>query len=350
MNAQFSAAAIAIASLFIGTTISQASDNPSEKYLNAHKEYSAASCPLEADNITHFVYFARDRASIRDHPLLKNDRLSGAQIMYSWRQLEPSQGRYDFSAIEDDLVYLAAHGKKLFVQLQDASFSPHFKPVPNYLLSSRYDGGVSPQYTDDGELEGWVAKRWNNSVQGRFAALLKALGEEFDGEIEGLNLQETAIGISSETDPSFSSSIYASSVKTNMRALKSAFRTSTVMLYANFMPGEWRPWEDQGYLSGLYEFGEETGVGLGAPDLIYTRKGQLNHALAMMHERSYSAPLGIAVQDGNYIGETNTLKVLHERKNIVPVLHAFAKDFLKVDYMFWRNQKPYFEEDLLPCL
>lgn len=111
MNAQFSTAAIAIASLFIGTTISQASDNPSEKYLNAHKEYSAASCPLEADNITHFVYFARDRASIRDHPLLKNDRLSGAQIMYSWRQLEPSQGRYDFSAIEDDLVYLAAHGK-----------------------------------------------------------------------------------------------------------------------------------------------------------------------------------------------------------------------------------------------
>eukprot|EP00903_Cladosiphon_okamuranus_P002115 g2113.t1 len=205
-------------------------------------------------------------------------------------------------------------------------------------------------FDNDGELEGWVAKRWNNAVQDRFAALLKALGDEFDGEIEGLNLQETAIGISSETDPSFSSSVYASSLKTNMRALKSAFKTSTVMLYANFMPGEWRPWEDQGYLSGLYEFGEETGVGLGAPDLIYTRKGQLNHALALMHERSYSTPLGIAVQDGNYIGETNTLQVLHERKNMVPVLHAFARDFLKVDYMFWRNQKPYFEEDLLPCL
>ena len=39
----------------------------------------------------------------------------------------------------------------------------------------------------------------------------------------------------------------------------------------------------------------------------------------------------------------------NERKNIVPMLHAFAKDFLKVKYMFWVNQEPYFTEDLIPC-
>jgi hypothetical protein len=32
------------------------------------------------------------------------------------------------------------------------------------------------------------------------------------------------------------------------------------------------------------------------------------------------------------------------------MLHAFAKDFLKVDYMFWAHQEPYFTEDVLPCL
>jgi len=38
-----------------------------------------------------------------------------------------------------------------------------------------------------------------------------------------------------------------------------------------------------------------------------------------------------------------------ERKNIVPMLFAFAKDFLRVNYMFWVNQKPYFEKDVISC-
>jgi hypothetical protein len=90
------------------------------------------------------------------------------------------------------------------------------------------------------------------------------------------------------------------------------------------------------------------------------RKGQLNHALAMMHENEFTAPLGIAIQDGNYIGQTGADfpagseqpkaadLVKANRKNIVPLLHAFANDFLKVQYMFWVNQEPYFEEDVLP--
>ena len=37
-------------------------------------------------------------------------------------------------------------------------------------------------------------------------------------------------------------------------------------------------------------------------------------------------------------------------KNIVPLLYAFAAGFLRVDYIFWANQKPYFTDDVLPCL
>ncbi|WP_299472726.1 hypothetical protein [uncultured Roseibium sp.] len=346
---RFTAATFA-ASILLTLSPSQSFGNPSERYLTEYKKYLDASCPLETDAIDHFVYFARDRDAIHNHALLETERLAGAQIMYSWRQLEPAEGRYDFSAIEADLVYLSSHGKKLFIQLQDASFSPDYKPVPEYLLHSHFDGGVSPQYTDSGELEGWVAKRWNPAVRARFAALLNALGDEFDGEIEGLNLQETSIGITERSDASFSPDLYVDGLKANMRALKTAFPSSKAMLYANFVPGEWLPWEDEGHLRGLYSYGEEIGVGLGAPDLMYKRKGQLNHALAMMHENTFTVPLGIAVQDGNYIGKTNDLEVMTNRKNIVPVLHAFAKHFLKVDYMFWRNQSPYFEQDLLGCL
>ncbi len=196
------------------------------------------------------------------------------------------------------------HGKKLFIQLQDATFNPHRKAVPAYLLTREYDSGVVAQFSYDGKIEGWVAKRWNPKVHKRFELLLLALGEKFDGKIEGINLQESAIGVSEEIDTTFTPEIYLNALKKNMFSLKKAFPTSATMQYANFMPGEWLPWDDHGYLKGIYEYGEEIGVGLGGPDLMITRKPQLNHTLAMMHEDDYTVPLGIAVQDGNYIGET----------------------------------------------
>ena len=324
-------------------------DNPAERYLTAHEAYADATCPIPVTDIAHFVYFARDRAAMHGHPLLTSNRFAGAQIMYSWRDLEPRRGEYDFTLIREDAAYLARFGKQLFVQLQDASFRPRHKPVPPYLVSPAFDGGVTEQVLEDGAVEGWVAKRWSPVVQERFAALLAALGAEFDGRITGLNLQESTIGVSAKTDPGFSPQLYADGLKANMRALAAAFPNTTKIQYANFMPGEWLPWEDEGYLRGLYEHGEAVGVGLGAPDLLMERKGQLNHALALMHEGTFSVPIGIAVQDGNYIGQTNTQRRVEMRDSIVPKLHAFAEGFLYVDYMFWSNQEPYFEEDVLPC-
>jgi hypothetical protein len=109
---------------------------------------------------------------------------------------------------------------------------------------------------------------------------------------------------------------------------------------------------DKGYLRSIYQYGEEIGVGLGNADLMVTKKGQLNHAYACMHEGKYTVPIGIAVQDGNYTGATGVdvnEKEGNRRNNLVPLLHAFAKDFLRVRYMFWVNQSPYFKEDVLPC-
>ena len=93
-------------------------ENPSDRYANAYKKYTDADCPIEGDGIKHFVYFARDRNAIQDHPLLTHDRFAGVQIMYPWSLLEPSKNEYDFSIIQQDYEYLKAHGKKLFIQLQ----------------------------------------------------------------------------------------------------------------------------------------------------------------------------------------------------------------------------------------
>lgn len=326
-------------------------ENPSERYQDAWRAYADASCPIPVDDIRHFVYFARDRDRLRNHPLLGHERLEGAQVMYLWADLEPEQDRYDFSTIEADVTELASHGKKLWVQLQDATFFNEYQPAPAYLRGDAYAGGVVPQYNDEGNTEGWVVKRWNPAVRERFAALLNALAAEFDGRIAGINLQESAIGVSAETAADFTPAGYVEALKANMSALGAAFDESLTLQYANFMPGEWLPWEDEGYLAAIYEHGEAIGVGLGAPDLMVTRKGQLNHALAMMHEHDYSVPLGIAVQDGNYVGVTGREMASGKPdESLVPLLHAFAADFLDVDLMFWVDQPPYFEHEVLPCL
>ena len=86
--------------------------NPADRYTDAYKEYLDASCPLEKDNIRHFVYFAPDRELIHEHPFLVAQRIEGAQIMYAWRQLEPKRGAYDFSMISEDYNYLLSHRQK----------------------------------------------------------------------------------------------------------------------------------------------------------------------------------------------------------------------------------------------
>ena len=323
--------------------------NPADRYLNAYKEYRDARCPIANDAIDNFVYFAADRAAIHGSPFLRVARFKGAQVMYSWRELEPTKGSYNFAPIREDLGYLAAHGKQLWVQLQDATFSSTRVAVPDYLLSPEYDGGAIQERSDSGQIDGWVAKRWNPRVRHRFALLISALGREFDGKIAGINLQETAVGVTEKYDQTFTPVRYVEGIKADMLSLKRAFPHSVTMQYANFMPGEFLPWTDKGYLHSIYVYGNSIGVGLGAPDLMPRRKGQLNNPLAMMHEGHYSVPLGIAVQDGNYIGETATDKVIPNAPNIVPMLHAFAHGFLKVSYMFWSNQEPYFTKDVLPC-
>jgi hypothetical protein len=334
---------------FISINVFGQGENPANRYVDVYKIYLNATCPLKPDSIKHFVYFARDRELILNHPFLNIQRFEGAQIMYPWEQLEPEKGEYDFSIIHEDYKYLLSHGKKLFIQLQDATFNPEYVGIPRYLLTDEFDGGSIPQCNENGKTVGWVAKRWNPKVQERFALLLEALGKEFDGKAEGINLQESAIDVKSETDTTFTPERYVESLKINMLALKRAFPQSTTMQYANFMPGEWLPGQDKGYLRSIYQFGQEIGVGLGGPDLMYKKKGQLNHTIAMMHEGKYTVPLGIAIQDGNFIGETGNNNVVNVRENIVPILHAFARDFLKVNYMFWVYQEPYFSEDVIPC-
>jgi len=183
----------------------------------------------------------------------------------------------------------------------------------------------------------------------RFRKLLEALGKEFDGKIEGINLPETSIGFG-ETGKLFpqgySNEIYRDAIVTNMRALKKAFSKSVVIQYANFMPGEWLPDSDKSFLRTVYKEARTMGVGVGGPDLLPFRRGQNNHSYPLIKAAAGSVPTGIAVQDGNY---ADVDKKTGRRLTIGELL-AFAKDQLMVDYIFWCTEEPYYSTELIPFL
>ena len=304
--------------------------------------------------VHHYTFFGQQRERIAaDTAFLRTPALEGAQVAYRWRQLEPEKGRYDFSAIHEDLALLAAHGKRLFVQIQDVTFSAARIPVPEYLLKDpAYHGGVDPQFADEDTsaavVGGWIARRWDPAVQARLHALFAALGRELDGRIEGVNLAETSASYGSprHRPAGFTPKIYRDAIIANVRALKAAFPTSVVIQYVNFMPGEWRPSEDKGYLRAVTDSARASRIGVGGPDVLPLRPGQLGSSYPLISDVSRSVPVGMAVQDGNLADRDRKTG----RQVTLDELLAFATDYLHADYIFWGTEEPYYSSQIVPRL
>ena len=312
-----------------------------------------------AKPVRHYVFFGMDREKLKDATaFLETKKFDGAQITYSWRQLEPGKDEYDFSLIREDLKFLSSKNKKLFVQIQDVSFSEKWIHVPRYLLRDpQYGGGADKQYTykyvnhreTDVKVQGWMARRWDENVRDRFRKLLVELGKEFDGKLEGVNLAETAydIGDTGALFPKgFTFENYRDGIIANMKALREAFPKSVVLVYANFMPGEWLPTEDKGYLKAVYEAARKLNVGVGGPDLLPYKESQMGASYPLIRASASQLRVGVAVQDGDY----QHVNPRTGKQVSIPEIINFGKDYLGVDYIFWCTEEPYYSEQLVPFM
>jgi hypothetical protein len=304
-----------------------------------------------AKPVHHYVFFGQDREKLpQATSFLESKAFDGAQITYSWKQLEPGHDEYDFSMIREDLALLNSKGKKLWIQLQDVTFSPKRINVPKYLQADpAFNGGVDKQYRINGDdeaqatHEGWMARRWDPAVQERLHKLFFALGKEFDGRIEGINLDETSggFGWTGRLFPKgFTRDIYREAIITNMKALKRVFPKSIAMQYANFMPGGRKD------LEAIYKAARENKIALGGPDLLPFRPFQLANSYPLIRESAGIVTTGIAVQDGNY---ADVNQKTGKRADIAELL-KFATNYLKVDYIFWCTEEPYYSNELIPFL
>lgn len=273
--------------------------------------------------------------------ILGNPEIGGVQVVYNWRQLEPSEGVYDFSQIDADLAAATQLDKKLVIQVQDRFFSPKARNIPDYILTEpQYGGGLVPQ-VEEGKSEGygWTTMQWNPAVRARYQSLLKALAARFDGKVFAVNLPETAIDVVEAGDKSgFTCDAYFAAELENLAAAHAAFRTSHVVQYVNFWPCEWE--NDRNYMGRLFAYAADNGIGLGGPDIVPWRKGQMKNSYPFFNQyKGKLAFVGMAVQEPTLAYVNDKTGKPFTRDEFV----AFATDYLGVDVIFWSAETPWLQ-------
>lgn len=299
-----------------------------------------ATCNF-ASAAENFLYTSSGELDANRQILERTD-IGGVQIVYNWRQLEPEKGKYDFSAIEKDLATATSLKKKIFIQVQDRFFEPTAKNVPDYLMAdSVYDGGLAPQFDNPGENKpvgyGWVAMQWNPAVRHRYQSLLTALAKSFDGRVYGINLPETAIDLSTKKPPTgFSCDAYFDAEMENLAFARKAFSKSKVVQYVNFWPCEWD--NDHHYMSRMFAYAADNHVGLGGPDIIPGRKGQMKNSYPFFNRyKGKLAFVGMAVQEPTLTYKNPRTKKPFTKDEFV----KYAEDFLGADVVFWSSASPW---------
>jgi len=299
---------------------------------------SASAAPLN-----YLFLGGDDPASFRT--LLERPDIAGAQVVVPWRTLEPRKGQYDFSSIEADLAVTRAVNKQLFVQVQDRFFDPRDRGVPDYLLNDpSYGGGLAQQVDFAGEGKpvgsGWVARQWDPRVRARFQALLKALAARFDGRLAGVNLPETAADVTrAERRKGFSCDAYFRGELDNLAVARSAFKHTQVVQYVNFWPCEWN--NDHRFMERTFAFALAHGIGLGGPDVVPNRKGQMKNSYPFFHRFKGKLPLvAMAVQEPTLTYSNPETGKRFTKQEIV----EFADEYLGANIIFWTPAAPWLKQ------
>jgi hypothetical protein len=259
--------------------------------------------------------------------LAREPAIKGAQVRYTWAELEPRKGQYDFRAIENDLAQLQKRGKRLVIQVMDRGFKTD-KPdafVPQYLLSEpEYLGGAVKTKT------GYGVRAWDSTVMDREIALFEALGRRFDAEpfVEAIGGEETAPAFGSQRPPDFDAQRLARELQRWITAVRAAWPHTTVLLYSNWLPKG---------LKDVMETCARNRCALGGPDLLPppdkgTDGDRILKGAAGGEDYRGRVPVAYAVQPAS----------LGLKHSYTPAeLFGYAYDELHANYIFWTRNSAY---------
>jgi hypothetical protein len=246
----------------------------------------------------------------------------GVHLRYRWAELEPQEGRYDFSAIERDLDVARRNGVQLVAMIEDKTFD-HTAPTPEYLRT---------RHTVPGH-RGFTAARWDPYVIERLDALVSRLGEHFDchPNFEGVAFQETSPSVNDDTLRrwGYTPERYRDALIAILRSASDALPRSRVFWYMNFLPG------GQSYLGEVATALVGTGVVMGGPDVLPDNPA-LGRLVYPLYDRFRGRlPLFCSMQHDSYRHPRRDLQQESLRYWSMDELFAYARDELHVDYLFW---------------
>jgi hypothetical protein len=104
----------------------------------------------------------------------------------------------------------------------------------------------------------------------------------------------------------------------------------------NFWPCSWG--DERGYFKRFFEIAAQEHIGVGGPDIVPNRPGQMKNSYPFFNRYKDKVPLvAMAVQDATltYINPATKRQFTHEE------FVAFARDYLGVDVIFWDVSSPW---------
>jgi hypothetical protein len=247
--------------------------------------------------------------------------VKGFMKRYQWKELEPTQGNYNFSEIQADLTWCAANGMQLIVMVEDKTFNGP-TPAPPYLA----------KYAMPNLLGGYTMIRWNSIVVTRFNALVKALGTKFDSNkaFEGIATQETAPSVSGTALKAngYTPEKYRDAYISVLTSAAASMPTSRVFWFMNFIPG------NNDYIGSVATAVAPKGVLMGGPDVAPDNTALQTRTYPFYDKFYGKMPLFGQIEGMCYehLHETSGYRTKYWT---MTELYNFAKTELHANYMFW---------------
>jgi hypothetical protein len=267
------------------------------------------------------VLFMSDNVSQKAMHDANRSGMTGIVKKYYWRDLEPTQGNYRFDRIQADLNWAQAYGMQVVIMIVDKTFKLE-RPNPAYLDS----------LTPRNRAGGYTVVRWHPTVVARYKALVTAMGKRFDAHpnFEGIAVQETALGLDSPVLKAFGytpEKYRDASIDSYGYALKVMPR-SRVFWYQNYFVG------NQGYIGAIAAALGPKGLVMAGPDVLPDNKSLVSKSYPYFTQGRDKMHLGIQIEAICYKHPHATSG--YKSKYWTPAeLHAYARDKLHVDYLFW---------------
>lgn len=245
----------------------------------------------------------------------------GLMKRYTWRKLEPSQGVYDFSAIQADLVWVRSYGQQLVIMIEDKTFKLE-DPAPAYLAS------VSRR----NRIGGYSMLRWAPLYTSRWNALVAALGTRFDAHpnFEGIATQETSLGFDQAMlqAEGYTPEKYRDAAIVQLDAALASLPASRVFWYQNYLAG------NQSYIGAIAKAVGPKGVVMAGPDVLPDRQELVAQSYPYFEQYKGWMHLGVQIEDICY-NHPHATPGYATRYWTPAEQFAYARDELNVNYVFW---------------